>query len=62
MQETAQECTQQRTIHVCMRLQTWPTALAAFLTNYEFVTVSQSDSRLFLLVNMGPCRHCIEML
>ena len=48
MQETAQECTQQRKIHVCMRLQTWPTALAAFLTNYEFVTASQSNFCYFL--------------
>ena len=33
MEETAQAYTQKRKIRACMRSQTWPTALAVFLTN-----------------------------
>ena len=41
MPEIAQACTQKRKIRACMRSQTWPTALTAFLTNYVFVTANQ---------------------
>ena len=38
----AQSCNTQSKVHQHLS-QTWPTATAAFLTNYEFVTVTQSN-------------------
>ena len=33
-----------------------------FLLFFKIKKFDQSDSRLFLLVNMGACRHCIDVL